>query len=44
MAQVHAKIKGFEPAETQVDVEHINAIGHSLSDLTERTLALRGFL
>jgi hypothetical protein len=27
-----------------MDVEHINAIGNALADLTERTLALRGYL
>ena len=27
-----------------MDVEHINAIGHELEDLIERTAALRGYL
>jgi hypothetical protein len=27
-----------------MDVEHINAIGNSLADLTQRTAALRGYL
>jgi len=27
-----------------MDVEHINAIGSSLADLTERTVGLRGYL
>jgi hypothetical protein len=27
-----------------MDVEHINAIGNALADLTGRTLALRGYL
>jgi hypothetical protein len=27
-----------------MDVEHINAIGNSLADVTKRTLALRGYL
>jgi hypothetical protein len=27
-----------------MDVEHINAIGNALADLTERTTALRGYL
>jgi hypothetical protein len=27
-----------------MDVEHINSIGNSLSNLTQRTLDLRGFL
>ena len=30
--------------ENSMDVEHINAIGHLLADLTQRTLALRGYL
>jgi len=27
-----------------MDVEHINAIGSSLADLTQRTVDLRGYL
>lgn len=27
-----------------MDVEHINAIGNSLADLTKRTIDLRGYL
>jgi hypothetical protein len=27
-----------------MDIEHINAIGNALADLTERTQALRGYL
>jgi len=27
-----------------MDIEHINAIGNSLADLTRRTTALRGYL
>lgn len=27
-----------------MDIEHINAIGHALTDLTQRTLDLRGYL
>ena len=27
-----------------MDVEHINAIGNTLADLTERTVGLRGYL
>jgi len=27
-----------------MDVEHINAIGNSLADLTQRTQSLRGYL
>lgn len=27
-----------------MDVEHINAIGNALADLSERTIALRGYL
>jgi len=27
-----------------MDVEHINAIGNALADLTQRTVALRGYL
>jgi hypothetical protein len=29
---------------TVMDIEHINAIGTKLADLTERTKALRGYL
>ncbi len=47
--QAHAKIRNFSkiayPARSlSMDVEHINAIGNTLSDLTRRTLDLRGFL
>ncbi|HEX4510988.1 MAG TPA: hypothetical protein VH328_12935, partial [Burkholderiaceae bacterium] len=34
---LHAKI-------TRMDTERINAIGHTLADLSERTQALRGYL
>jgi len=27
-----------------MDVEHINAIGHRIADLTRRTVDLRGYL
>jgi len=27
-----------------MDVEHINAIGNRIADLSQRTLALRGYL
>jgi hypothetical protein len=30
--------------QTVMDVEHINAIGNLLADLTARTQALRGYL
>ncbi len=30
--------------ETTMDVEHINAIGNRLADLTKRTVDLRGYL
>jgi len=30
--------------EPNMDVEHINAIGNALADLTQRTAALRGYL
>ena len=33
-----------QEAHTIMDVEHINAIGNSLADLTQRTTALRGYL
>jgi hypothetical protein len=29
---------------TPMDVEHINAIGNRLADLTQRTVDLRGYL
>jgi hypothetical protein len=30
--------------QTMMDVEHINAIGNALADLTKRTQDLRGYL
>jgi hypothetical protein len=33
-----------EPRKNPMDVEHINAIGNSLVDLTKRTVDLRGYL
>ncbi len=27
-----------------MDVEHINAVGNALADLSQRTIALRGYL
>jgi hypothetical protein len=44
-----AKIAAFrqlQPAaqKAPMDVEHINAIGNSLADLTKRTVDLRGYL
>jgi hypothetical protein len=30
--------------DRSMDIERINAIGASLADLTQRTLALRGYL
>jgi hypothetical protein len=33
-----------EPLRHAMDIEHINAIGHALTDLSERTQALRGYL
>jgi hypothetical protein len=30
--------------EIPMDVEHINAIGNQLADLTKRTIDLRGYL
>ena len=33
-----------EPKALAMDVEHINAIGNSLADLTQRTESLRGYL
>jgi hypothetical protein len=39
------KISGSqETEENDMDVEHINAIGNSLADLTKRTVDLRGYL
>jgi hypothetical protein len=32
------------PPGLAMDIEHINAIGHALTDLSERTQALRGYL
>ena len=44
----HAKIAPSSSSTTQrkhlMDVEHINAIGNSLADLTKRTVDLRGYL
>jgi hypothetical protein len=44
--QPHVKIAPSEDrkAAHTMDIEHINAIGNSLADLTQRTLALRGYL
>jgi hypothetical protein len=39
----HAKIRSNNP-RAFMDVEHINAIGNSLADLTQRTESLRGYL
>jgi hypothetical protein len=46
---VPARVSEFAPRitceiRTIMDVEHINAIGTALADLTERTRALRGYL
>jgi hypothetical protein len=45
------KIARFEPPRSAqrkkqpiMDVEHINAIGNALADLTKRTVDLRGYL
>ena len=35
---------GFKEWNRIMDVEHINAIGNSLADLTQRTVDLRGYL
>jgi hypothetical protein len=35
---------GLQRLELIMDVEHINAIGNSLADLTKRTVDLRGYL
>ena len=35
---------GFKEWNPIMDVEHINAIGNSLADLTKRTVDLRGYL
>jgi hypothetical protein len=35
---------GFKNKARNMDVEHINAIGNSLADLTKRTVDLRGYL
>ncbi len=42
----HEKIAPFppRPESAPMDVEHINAIGNSLADLTQRTESLRGYL
>jgi len=40
----HAKMAGFKEWNPIMDVEHINAIGNSLADLTKRTVDLRGYL
>ncbi len=34
----------FTEAGFPMDIEHVNAIANSLADLTQRTLALRGYL
>jgi hypothetical protein len=40
---VPATIRPFRKRLT-MDVEHINAIGNQLADLTKRTVDLRGYL
>jgi hypothetical protein len=44
--RLHEKIGALpqEPKALAMDVEHINAIGNSLADLTQRTESLRGYL
>jgi hypothetical protein len=39
-------MKALKPERTLpvMDIEQINAIGHHLVDLSERTIALRGYL
>jgi hypothetical protein len=37
-------IPEHEPKAPAMDVEHINAIGNTLTDLTRRTESLRGYL
>jgi len=44
----HVKITGSgafpRHRKQHMDVEHINAVGNALADLTQRTAALRGYL
>ena len=43
--EVHEKIADLQAQkEIIMDVEHINAIGNHLADLTKRTADLRGYL
>jgi hypothetical protein len=35
---------GAHTAGSDMDIEHVNAIGTALADLSERTSALRGYL
>jgi hypothetical protein len=44
LARLHMRKSGFCKTGFLMDIEHINAIGHTLEDLTERTAALRGYL
>jgi hypothetical protein len=44
---VNSSASGIAPHASRkqtMDVEHINAIGNSLADLTVRTVGLRGYL
>jgi hypothetical protein len=46
-AAAGARVKIASPQPTghcPMDVEHINAIGNTLADLTQRTVDLRGYL
>ncbi len=42
-SQARAKMRPLHE-DRSMDIERINAIGASLADLTQRTLALRGYL
>ncbi len=43
-AALHVKIGVSRNRMASMDVEHINAIGNALADLTHRTASLRGYL
>jgi hypothetical protein len=38
------RVSREDPQDRHMDIERINAIGNALSDLSERTQALRGYL
>ncbi len=42
--EAHEKIRRFANRMLAMDIEHINALGAQLADLSQRTADLRGYL